>query len=254
MEQLEAKTKMPTRSQKIGQSTSGDALVVRGLFAGYGGHMIVRNVSFSLARGEMVGLVGRNGSGKSTILLGLLGLTESRSDEIKIGNNVVTRLAPHQRIRRGVSIQLQRNGVFPDLSIGFHLDMAKVQWDDVESQIATSETLVQHARRIVNRRRTLAGRLSGGERRILAMVMALGRSPLVLLADEPALGLTSDLEKDVFRALRAYVSELGRTVLVVSHNLTLISRTCDRTLIVAKGMITDEFSSGDSDRKLEQLV
>jgi ABC-type multidrug transport system ATPase subunit len=220
----------------------GPVLHVEGLAAGYRGRMVVNGVSLELAAGEVLGLVGRNGSGKSTLLLGLAGLTHHTSRTIQVCAHDCSLESVRLRRRAGLGILLQRDAVFPDLSVETNLTLAGPHLDLREYE--AGEGLYAIASDILRRKETPAGTLSGGERRILGLLMAISGRPRCLLVDEPTLGLSVSLEIEVFDFLRAYARKQASGIVLVSHNLGLVQAQCDRACILREGRIEKECHCG----------
>jgi ABC-type branched-subunit amino acid transport system ATPase component len=228
-------------------------LKVSDLCAGYQGHVVVHNASMHAAAGEVVGLAGRNGSGKSTILLGISGLTWTSCGEVELGSKSVSRMPAHLRAKMGLAMLLQKDAIFPDLSVRLNLLLAGTEASDAQPFVSDSPaaTVVES---VLNRQRTPAGALSGGERRLLGLVLVLAQKPCVLLADEPTLGLSSDVEVSVVSYLQQYAASNGRAVILVSHNLSMLAKTCDRTYVISGGRISGQYLSAQSEVSLEQML
>lgn len=219
-------------------------LEVYGLNAGYYGRPVINDVSLVVENGSIVGLIGLNGSGKSTILLGIAGLTWSSANQIRIGGLDITEERAHSRAKKGIGILLQRHEVFPDLSIQRNLLLANVSEEGVLSPFIGS-IIEPVIRSILQRGRILAGVLSGGERRLLGLAITIARHPRILLADEPTLGLAPDLESAVFSVLKANVGVCYESVLLVSHSLDGTERICEKVCLVAEGGIAKTWNGLD---------
>lgn len=212
-------------------------LSVEGLHAGYRGKMVVCGASLHISPNELIGLVGHNGSGKSTFLLGIAGLIQHRCTKLTVDEYDCTWEPTHKRKEAGVGILLQRNAVFPNLSIDVNLRLSGV------NNLICFEPypeLYSIAREITSRKNTPAGSLSGGERRILGLLMSMANSPRCFLVDEPTLGLDASLELNIFEMLRNYASTYNSGVFLVSHNLKLVEQKCDRVYIIQEGYINKE--------------
>jgi len=232
-------------------NTGSVVLEVSNLTAGYFGRPVVQNVDLTIREGEFVGLVGHNGSGKSTIFHGIAGLTWAHAERIVLLNKNMLKLPTFKRSRHGLGLLLQRDGTFPDLPIEANLSIAG---DSDTGAVPPFGDLAERLKSILRRRKENAGVLSGGERRLLSMALILKRQPAILLADEPTLGLSEELELAVMEFLRDYASGRNRAVLVVSHNLPLVEALCNRTYIIGQGTILHEFRSNVSNRSLEDHV
>ena len=228
-------------------------LSLRAMRAGYRGQYVVDDISLDLRPGEMVGLVGHNGSGKSTVLLGIAGLIEHTCAALRIDGRDLTGTMPRKRIDAGLGILLQRGAVFPNLTIDNNLKIAGMQsrQTDLFERHGEAVGIVQE---ILKRTQVPAGSLSGGERRILGLLMILGRNPRYFLVDEPTLGLSDELERQIFSILDAYVTHRHAAVLLVSHNLRLVERECTRTYIVQEGRIEREVMQEAAEESLESYL
>lgn len=238
-------------------STPNDAdepcLTVRNLNAGYHGRPVVQNINLHLCTGEFVGLVGHNGSGKSTVLMGIAGLTWATAEAVVLLNHQLAEASPCARTRHGLGILLQRDGLFPDLSVQTNMALAGVP-HEYPTFFPQANELRETLEPIMRRRSQRAGSLSGGERRLLSLALSLARRPSIILADEPTLGLTDSLELAVMRYLRHLASIENRAVLVVSHNLPLVESLCSRSYVIERGEMRCEWRRGGQGETLVQQV
>jgi ABC-type branched-subunit amino acid transport system ATPase component len=232
---------------------AANQLSVKGLYAGYRGRYVVEDISLDVAPGEVVGLVGHNGSGKSTVLLGIAGLISHSCNSLTIGESELRDSSVHDRVRRGIGMLLQRGAVFPELTIDTNLRLAGFK-EKVCLVLQESPDLFDHVERILKRQKIPAGALSGGERRVLGLLMVLSGKPRFLLADEPTLGLAQQLESGVMSALRLYATRESRGIVLVSHSLTLIQKVCDRTYILKDGRIYAKALAEEMRKDLEMLA
>lgn len=228
-------------------------LEVRELNAGYYGKPVVQNASLYLCSGEFVGLVGHNGSGKSTVLLGIAGLTWAKAESIELQNVLIGIVPACARARHGLGTLLQSDGVFPDLSVKVNMALAGLNPDGPEIFDQASELGIKF-RDIASRRHQRAGSLSGGERRLLSLALILARRPTIILADEPTLGLSESLELAVMGFLRDFASREGQAVLVVSHNIRLVESLCSRSYVIERGVMRSEWRPGRQGQTLVQQV
>lgn len=232
---------------------SQNLLRVSGLSAGYLGNTVVSDIDLNVNWGEVVGLVGRNGSGKSTVLLGISGLIRSSADSILLLDKEIGRLPPHQRSLAGLKILLQKEGIFTNLSISDNLSLSGMGRDCL-GEIKHSPVALGVARSIVQRHRTRVASLSGGEQRLLSFIMTYGTKAQVLLCDEPTLGLSAEIENEVFGLLRGRVDRDKTGALLVAHNLELIERTCDRVYVIEQGNISHELATRPAAGELQQIL
>ncbi|RLG49500.1 MAG: ABC transporter ATP-binding protein, partial [Thermoproteota archaeon] len=161
----------------------------RGITAGYGKAVIIRDVDIKVEEGKITAIVGPNGSGKSTFLKTVFGLTRVFKGCIMYDGKDVTSLAPEERARMGLGYVPQVNNVFPNLTVLENLEMGAYAMKDKEQVRAEIEEMMEIFPILRERKKQKAGSLSGGERQMLAMAMALMGKPKVLLLDEPAAAL-----------------------------------------------------------------
>lgn len=246
---------MSSETDKAGHSdlSRETGLSLRSMQAGYRGQYVVDDISLDLRPGEIVGLVGHNGSGKSTVLLGIAGLISHTCASLRIDGRDLSQVIPRKRIKAGLGILLQRGAVFPNLSIGDNLKLAGVRDDEIDLFEGHDEAL-GIVREILSRTQVPAGSLSGGERRVLGLLMVIGCKPKYFLIDEPTLGLSDTLEQQIFAILRGYVTHRRAAILLVSHNLRLVEKECDRVYIVQDGRIVHEVMQGASEVSLESQL
>jgi lipopolysaccharide export system ATP-binding protein len=236
---------------KINTAENGNRrriLSVEDLHAGYRGKMVVSDVSVRVAPSEFIGLVGHNGSGKSTVLLGIAGLIQHKCAKLNIDGYNYADKSVYKRKRAGIGILLQRDAVFPNLSIGVNLQLSG--GNNLNRFVLYSE-LYRVLNEIVSRKSVPAGSLSGGERRLLGLVMSIASCPGYFLVDEPTLGLDVALELDIFEMLRNYARTHQAGVLLVSHNLKLVEQKCDRVYVIHEGSINKEFMCGTTGNNLD---
>jgi branched-chain amino acid transport system ATP-binding protein len=201
--------------------------------AGYGRMQVLWGVDLDVAAGETVLLLGANGAGKSTILRTIVGLLRCWSGEILLDGEPLQTFAPSQRIRRGIGY-MSELGVFPDLSVvenirlgGYFLASSEIK--------RRSERLFALFPDLAERRRTKAGSLSGGQRKMLAIAKVLVAEPKLLLMDEPSSGLAPVFVKQVIKALKS-VAATGATLLIAEQNVAFLS-FADRGFLIESGRV-----------------
>jgi len=194
-------------------------VAIDGLHAGYGRMEILHGIDLRLARGKSLCLIGPNGAGKSTVLHSIFGFTRITGGTIRLGGKDVTRIAPAAKISRaGIAYILQDSSVFPDMTVEENLWMGGYRMARSASAREAAERIFGKYPRLAARRRTRAGALSGGERRLLEITRALVMDPEVLLVDEPSIGLEPRFIDEVFEILTDLKSRDGKTVLMVEQN------------------------------------
>ena len=199
----------------------------------YGASHILRGIDFTVARGETVGLMGRNGMGKSTLLKSIMGLVKPRTGKVDIMGRDMTGRAPYEIAQLGVAYVPEGRGIFTRMSIDENLRMGAYLRKDREVE-ADIEAVYQRFPRLKERRLQLAGTLSGGEQQMVAMGRALLARPKVLLLDEPSMGLSPLMVDKIFDVIRD-VSQQGVTVLLVEQNAHRALEMADRAYVMDSG-------------------
>ena len=220
-------------------ATPGDSskpgLMIRGMLAWYGATQALFGVDMEAAPREIVGLLGHNGSGKSTVLRVIAGLHRRAEYEASIGGESIAHLAPHQIAREGV-VLVRGADVFEGITVEEHLDLgARLGRLSGRGALDKSE-VYDHIPILESRRRTVGHALSGGQRQLLALGMAFMANPRCLLLDEPSTGLDIEARIAVAEVLRTF-SEKGAPLLVVEQNPTWLATIADRAYLIETGRI-----------------
>ena len=200
----------------------------------YGEISILRNVSLEVGEGELVCLLGGNASGKSTTLKTVLGLVRPRSGSVRFAGEDVTNRSTSYRIRRGMAIVPENRRLFAPMTVLENLQMGAYLNGGGTSE--SFERVYELFPRIYERRRQLAGTLSGGEQQMVAMARALMTEPKLLLMDEPSMGLAPILVERSFEIIKQ-VHEAGIAVLVVEQNANVSLSIADRGYVLQTGRI-----------------
>ena len=194
-------------------------LQVADLHAGYGRMEILHGIDLQLERGQSACLIGPNGAGKSTVLQSVFGFARVMGGSIRVGGADVTRIPPAAKLARArIAYILQDSSVFPDMTVEENLWMGGYRMPRGASAKEAADRIFSKYPRLAARRRTRAGALSGGERRLLEISRALVMDPEVLLVDEPSIGLEPRFIDEVFQILTDLKSRDGKTVLMVEQN------------------------------------
>jgi branched-chain amino acid transport system ATP-binding protein len=210
-------------------------LQVRDLHAGYGKADVLHGVSFDVAAGECVALVGANGAGKSTTLKCVCGLVATRRGSIEFEGRRIDGLPGHAIVRLGLTMCPEGRQVFPDMSVLENLEMgAHIRRD--KQQAADVEAMMDMFPVLRERTRQRAGTLSGGEQEMLAIARALMSRPKLCIFDEPSLGLAPKIVAEVEQTL-ARIKTMGVTVLLVEQNAAMALRLADRAYVFEAGEI-----------------
>ena len=199
---------------------------------GYGGAEVVRDVSITLRRGEIVVLIGPNGAGKSSALNAVLGTLAIGSGRVLLHGEDITGTPPERVVRRGICCVPQTANVFPNLTVGENLEMgAYIRSDDFRSRM---EEMYELFPPLAERRRTPAGALSGGQRQMVAIAKALMVEPVVLLLDEPTAGLSPRFRGDIFAVVKD-INVRGTPILMVEQNARQALGVADRGYVLVDG-------------------
>jgi branched-chain amino acid transport system ATP-binding protein len=227
------------------------ALAVDGLEVRYGAVTAVRDVSFKVAKGEIVGLIGPNGAGKSTTLHAIMGLVPARGGSVKLAGAPVLGRSPEAIAQAGMGLVPEGRRIFADFTVeeNLRLGLAARRGSRGRRALAGAYELFPVLREF---RRRQAGLLSGGQQQQLAIARALVAQPDVLLLDEPSLGLAPSLVDDVFAAL-ADIRDGGFAVLLVEQRAQRTVALADRTHVLANGELRLTLGPSDADNT-EKMV
>jgi branched-chain amino acid transport system ATP-binding protein len=199
----------------------------------YGGVTALDGVDFELGQGELLALMGPNGSGKTTILKALFGLVPLHSGAVYFeGSKISPR--PERLVRAGVVMVPQGRRVFPSLSVRENLLLGQYVRGDLLGELARVLELFPALRGQLEHP---AGKLSGGQQQMVAIGRGLMSSPRILLLDEPTLGLAPKLVKEVFATIKKINTELGVSIVVVEHNIRSLLDIADRGIVLDKGKV-----------------
>ena len=208
-------------------------LTIENIEAGYeSGLPIVKGASLIVHSGEIVSIIGPNGAGKSTLVKAVAGLVPIFAGRVLLGADDITQVPAHQLCARGLAFVPQTENVFVNLTIAENLELAAaLQKVNPRLRLPALYAMFPDLER---QRRLLAGRLSGGQRQMLAVARALIRSPRVLMLDEPSAGLSPRLVMEVFETLRQ-IRAGGVTVLLVEQNVKAALAIADRVAVLVEG-------------------
>jgi len=211
-----------------------EALVeATGLHTFYGGSHVLHGVDFRVGRGETVGLLGRNGMGKTTLLRSILGLTRPAEGEIVVKGRDVFRAAPHAIARMGLAFVPEGRGIFPNLTVRENLVMAARAGADGRRDWTLDRVLATFPR-LAERLGHGGGQLSGGEQQMLTIGRALMTNPDLLILDEATEGLAPLIAREIWRILRG-IRETGIASVIVDKNHAAVTAVADRAVVLVKG-------------------
>jgi branched-chain amino acid transport system ATP-binding protein len=212
-----------------------DLLHVHGLRAGYAEGTVLHGVDLALASGRVLALLGRNGVGKSTLVMTIMGLLRPTAGTVRVGGADLTGRRTDEIARAGVGLVPQGRRIWPTLTVHEHLALAQRHARRVDRPRTAAE-LYELLPRLAERRRQLAGQLSGGEQQMLAIARALVTNPRVVLLDEPSEGLAPLLVDQIGSIIKTMASG-GVAVLLVEQDLHLAFTVSDEIAVMAKGVI-----------------
>ena len=208
-------------------------LAVDDIHTNYGASQVLQGLSLEVKPGEIVGIMGRNGVGKTTLMRSIIGLTPARSGRILFGDTDITRMPPYKIARLGVGYVPQGRRVFASLTVREHLQMTA---RETPSNQWTFGRMIELFPNLGQRLDQSGAKLSGGEQQMLAAGRALVANPSLLLMDEPTEGLAPLMVRELGRLVGA-LKETGMAVLLVEQQLAFILKYADRVYIVAKGQV-----------------
>ncbi len=214
-------------------------LEVKGLNAFYGPVQVLHDVNLSVPTGYMVGLVGANAAGKSTLMFTLAGLRTTHTGEMLLDGRSLSGLPAYDRVSRGLVLVPERRRLFPFMTVLENLELGAYSPAARSSSRETLETVIELLPVLAERRGQLAGSLSGGEQQMLAIGRALMAKPRMLLLDEPTEGLAPLYVKLLFELI-VNLRSSGLTVLIVEQNVHHVLRTVDRAYVLENGRLVLE--------------
>ena len=217
----------------------------------YGAIHAVKGVSFEVKEGEIVALIGANGAGKSTILKTVSGLMHPRSGKIEFMGQDITHTDAFKLVRHGLAHVPEGRRIFLQMSVQENLEMGAYTQKDVSKE--DLDMVVDLFPRLKERRKQIAGTLSGGEQQMLAMSRALMSHPKLIMLDEPSMGLAPILVDQIFSIIKE-LHKTGTTILLVEQNASKALAVADRAYVLETGGITlsgtgAELSSSDDVKK-----
>ena len=212
-------------------------LEVKDLKVNYGLIQAIKGISFSIEPGELVALIGANGAGKTTILHTITGLIQAKEGSIVYDGTELTKIPGHKIVSMGMAHVPEGRRVFANLTVYENLKMGAYTRKDKNEIEETLKMVYEHFPRLEERKMQPAGTLSGGEQQMLAMGRALMSKPKMILMDEPSMGLSPLLVKEVFNIIE-YCHSQGITILLVEQNAKMALSIADRAYVLETGNIT----------------
>jgi branched-chain amino acid transport system ATP-binding protein len=219
--------------------------------AGYGESVVLEDVSLTMQDGDSLALLGRNGVGKSTLLVTLMGLTQMHGGAIRWRGESLARVATHRRAQAGLGWVPQERFMFPSLTVEEHLTVV------ARPGAWNLRRIYEIFPRLQERRANMGNQLSGGEQQMLAIARALMTNPQLLLLDEPMEGLAPIIVQELMRVIRKLISDEGLAVIVVEQHARLALSMTKQAIVLDRGRIVHQGSSAgllEDREKLDRLV
>ena len=225
-------------------------LSVKNIFAGYGNITVLNDVTFQLKKNNILGVLGRNGMGKSTLIRVLSGLILPSKGVIELMGENITNYAPHVRAQKRITTIVQGRGIFPKLSVYENLLMGMIsQKRKINSRL---DEVFSYFPIISNRLHQTAGTLSGGEQQMLAIGRAIMTDPEIMLLDEPSDGIMPALIDEITNTLKKINQTNNISMIIVEQNVPMIFSLTDNCIILEKGRIV--ISGKKSDVENSQIM
>lgn len=223
-------------------------LKVRDLKAGYGKLEVLHGLNFDIKKGEIVSLIGHNGAGKTTAIKSIFGLIKINQGKVLLDNKDITNSPASRNVYKGNSFVPQSNNVFfgfsveENLKLSTHVFKKHLSKEEINQRIAEVFDLFPN---LSERKKQNANGLSGGQKQMLAIGMALMRKPKLLYLDEPSIGLAPILFQNVLDSLKIVNEKLGTSILLVEQNVKKALEVSDRAYVMKMGEIIKEIDSND---------
>jgi branched-chain amino acid transport system ATP-binding protein len=202
----------------------------------YGAIHAIKDISLAVGQGEIVTLIGSNGAGKSTALNAVSGLLKIKSGSIKFMGQEISGLAAHEIVARGLCHVPEGRRVFANMTVLENLEMGAYLRRDKKEADKDYQKIFEKFPRLDERKKQLAGTLSGGEQQMLAIGRALMGAPKLLLMDEPSMGLAPLLVQEIFSIIKE-INQAGTTVLLVEQNANMALSVADQAYVLESGQI-----------------
>jgi branched-chain amino acid transport system ATP-binding protein len=214
-------------------------LALANVRAGYGDAVVLDDISFELQQNRALAVLGRNGVGKSTLLLTIMGFTSVRRGAIQWSGRDITRVPPHRRVRDGIGWVAQEREIFPSLTVEENLTVAARpgNW--------TLESVYSLFPRLHERRGNMGNHLSGGEQQMLATARALMTNPKLLLLDEPLEGLAPIIVDELTDAIKRMSAEQGMALILVEQHAEIALQLTDDAIVIERGNIVHRAHSNE---------
>lgn len=219
-------------------------LEIKDLQVYYGVIQAIKGISFTVNEGEIIALIGANGAGKTTILHTISGLIPAKTGSVKFMDKELTKTAPHKIVQMGMAHVPEGRRIFQELSVYENLKLGAYTRKDKAEIEQSIQMVYKRFPRLEERKKQVAGTLSGGEQQMLAMGRALMSKPKIILMDEPSMGLSPLLVSEIFDIIKS-INESGTTVLLVEQNAKKALSIANRAYVLETGNIVLEGGAKD---------
>lgn len=230
-------TTMSATSTSTAANTSSALLRLTNIESAYGPVKAIRGVSLEVKKGQIVTLLGSNGAGKTTLLKTISGIMDPVRGTVEFANQDITGLEASDLVKKGLSHVPEGREVFPMLTVYENLMMGAYTRNDRDAIARDLEQSYRYFPILKERETQIAGLLSGGQQQMLAIARALLADPQMILMDEPSLGLSPKLTKEIFQIIRMINQDSGRSILLVEQNARIALQTADFGYIMENGRI-----------------
>ncbi|MCD7731258.1 MAG: ABC transporter ATP-binding protein [Oscillospiraceae bacterium] len=210
-------------------------LEAKNVTAGYDKVMVINDISISIGEGEIVSIIGRNGVGKSTFMKTLMGLLKTSSGSIIFDGEDITAVKAHNRAKNGLGYVPQGHGIFPGLTVEENMRMGCMI--NSANEKYNFDMVYTYFPRLAERKKQMAGSMSGGEQAMLSIGRVLVGNPKILLLDEPSEGVQPNVVSQMGDIVLKISKEIGLTVLMVEQHMGLIQQVTERSYVLDKGSI-----------------
>lgn len=220
-------------------------LEVNDLNVYYGAIHAIKNISFEIKKGEIVTLIGANGAGKTSTLHAVSGLLPLKSGEVSLNGVNITGMEAHKLVTKGMAHVPEGRRIFTELTVLENLEMGAYTRNDKDGIKDDLEKMFVLFPRLAERKKQLAGTMSGWEQQMLAIARALMSKPTILLMDEPSMGLAPLLVQEIFKIIERINKEEGVTILLVEQNAHMALSVANRAYVLETGEIIKEGAGKD---------
>jgi branched-chain amino acid transport system ATP-binding protein len=237
MDMTDMPTTMPTTAASTTSDSSSALLKLTNIESAYGPIKAIRGVSLEVKKGQIVTLLGSNGAGKTTLLKTISGILDPVRGTVEFANEDITGVESSDLVKKGLSHVPEGREVFPLLTVYENLMMGAYTRNDRDAVERDLEQAYRYFPILKERENQAAGLLSGGQQQMLAIARALLANPQMILMDEPSLGLSPKLTKEIFDIIRMINRDSGRSILLVEQNARIALQTADFGYIMENGRI-----------------